>query len=100
MSSAYYTSCSKCSTIYGDSDDSIILCDPLKCKHQWCSIECAIEDGWAMELIKDTDVVTCKYCREEDLEDDELVKWLLDRLNYTREEAVDRYFGRNDEHHH
>jgi len=67
-----------------------VSCD---CGRKWCSDECAEEDGWINEEEnEDSDVYrSCKYCREEDFEDSELLKYALKGLEVTRSELIDMY---------
>lgn len=58
------------------------------CSRAWCDEECAKGDGY------DEEKGSCKYCRNEELEDYELVSFLLQRLRWTREKALDEYFKR------
>jgi len=81
-----------------------------ECGRKWCSLECAYEDGfkevsckngydnsdkcgsglrcWECEIQAEK---SCKYCREEDFEDGELLDYMMGLFNYTREELIESY---------
>lgn len=82
--------CNYCGDTFPDCGDWFI-CD--ECGTDWCSEECAKADG-AMRHEEDGygEIVSCKYCRNEDLKDSQLVAYLLSYFNVTREEMVRRYF--------
>jgi hypothetical protein len=80
------------------------------CGNKWCSDECAEEDGFKKESCKlgydvddnecekgcyscDNQIEnSCKYCREDDFEDDVLLEYVLDKhLNMSRQELIDNY---------
>lgn len=64
-----------------------LMCD---CGNRWDSKECAEAEGYREE--KDGD--SCSFCRDgEMLEDSDLVLYLLDRLELSREVAVSDYFN-------
>ena len=82
-----------------------VSCD---CGKQWCSDECAEEDGFKREGCKlgyeDNDECekecwncenqtekSCKYCREDDFEDSELLEYALDCLGVNRELLLANY---------
>ena len=65
-----------------------------ECGKHWCSIECAESDGYEKEEdpnYEDEEIVSCKYCREEDFEDDVLLEYALEKLKLTREELLNMY---------
>lgn len=79
-----------------------------ECGNKWCSEECAEEDGYKEEHCKlgyeDSDECeracydcdnnierSCKYCREEDYEDDVLLKFALKSLGMKREALIQSY---------
>jgi len=63
------------------------------CGKHWCSLECAETDGYRdEEENEDTDAYrSCKYCREEDFEDDVLLEYALEKLKLSREELLNMY---------
>ena len=79
-----------------------------ECGRKWCSDECAQEDGFEEEHCKlgyeDNDDCeqecwecennlgrSCDYCREEDFEDGELLKFALKELMLNREQLIKWY---------
>lgn len=105
MSVDYY-SCKYCGDTFCDCGD-YVQCD---CGEHWCSDECAEEDGFKRESCKsgyDTEdnqceiecwrckdklESNCNYCREENFEDNELLRYVLDKhLNMSRQELIDDY---------
>lgn len=52
------------------------------CGQTWCSSDCAEEEGW------NSTTRTCAFCRRENVEDAELLAYILREINMTREEAV------------
>ena len=85
-----------------------------ECSREWCSDECAEVDGFERGSCRfgyDMDdkeehgctekycencdnfvEAGCKYCREEDFEDDVLLEYVLDKhLNMSRQELIDNY---------
>lgn len=93
-----------------------VYCD---CGNDWCSDECAEEDGFTdvhckkynvygeentYEAKEDNDCEatycddcenyverSCKYCRGEDFDDSELLRYTLNRLGMTREYIIKEY---------
>jgi hypothetical protein len=59
-----------------------------ECGRRWCERKCADMDG------ADEDYV-CKYCREEDVEDGVLLKFLLKHYKLTEKKAKKMYFKAN-----
>jgi len=102
-----YLSCKHCGEGFPDCCD-YVGCD---CGESWCSDECAEEDGYketTCDLNNDEDecniceycedceylidsTSTCKYCREEDFEDDKLLEFLLKQQNKTRNQLTEEY---------
>lgn len=62
------------------------------CGKRWCNQVCAKKDGYDYN-----DFPSCKYCRNEELEDYILVEFLLKELNLKREEAIKLFFEKNNE---
>jgi len=82
------------------------------CGKNWCSDKCAEKDGYEEDhckLGRDTEdheecdeeyccdcdnfaEASCKYCREDDFEDNELLEYVLDKhLNMSRQELIENY---------
>jgi hypothetical protein len=57
------------------------------CKLRWCNKTCAEKDGYKFE----DDEPSCKFCRKEDIEDSELLKYLLNSQEITRGELLRNY---------
>lgn len=75
------------------------------CDNEWCSDACAKEDGHTQdESLERAKVVetqsqrwarlfgTCAFCRQEDVEDRELLEFALQELGCKREDLVHAYF--------
>jgi len=93
-----YLSCSHCGDGFPDVID-YISCD---CGRTWCCLECAEEDGFMeMPEIGSTEeeypATSCKYCREEDFDDSELLEFALDFFCSDREEIIEEYKKFKDE---
>jgi len=87
--------CIKCGETFPDCGD-YVSCD---CGNMWCSDECAEADGFQRpdedEIEEDPYAESsCKFCREEDVEDEVLLKHCLLMLDISRDDAVANYFGR------
>jgi hypothetical protein len=105
-----YLSCKNCGKDFPDVID-YVSCD---CGEEWCSEKCAEADGFKDEWCSKHDlaieeverdiecgefcwqcefysVQSCKYCREEDFDNDTLLEFALNELGLTREELVSRY---------
>jgi len=87
--------------------------ESCECGRKWCSLECAVTDGFKEESCdkgydkSDSDndceselscweceheqVRSCKFCREEDFEDGELLQFCLNFLHKTRESLIADY---------
>ena len=108
-------SCNNCGDTFPDCGDYV---DCPYCGTHWCSDECAEKDGYREDKCKlDYEVIEgfeqndecekgsndgcdncenytkggCKYCRQEDFEDNVLLDYLLQSLNKTREEVIEEY---------
>lgn len=85
--------CSRCCESICDCG-SYVRCE---CGYKWCSDACAKEDGfnngWDEELDEDVEP-SCKYCRDEDLDDSTLLKFVLKHAKLTRKKALKLYFDR------
>jgi hypothetical protein len=82
--------------------ETFIECGPCvwcDCGEHWCSEECAELDGYRCyerqvddEHDEDVEeVCSCNFCREEDFDDETLLKFALEKLKTTREELVEEY---------
>ena len=56
------------------------------CGRRWCDDDCAVKTDHY-----DSETDTCKFCRDEDVEDYILQPFLLKKLGWTREEAVAKF---------
>lgn len=87
-----FYSCERCGRGFPDVID-YVYCD---CGNIWCCEECAEEDEfeYGVEIDEDGDEVyscegsTCKYCRNEDFNDSELLDHSLKLLKMTREQLI------------
>lgn len=119
-----YYPCKRCGEVYCDCGYYVDCDeDAGGCGRDWCSDECAKADGYiecSCKLDKDIDSngyadeecehlekgslcchdcdhfvqASCKYCREEVFEDDEILKYALCLLNKTKEELIDEMKNR------
>ena len=84
----YYYTCTHCGEVFPDVMN-YVACE---CGEIWCRSECAEEDGYINtenELDDGIPVeISCKYCRHEDVEDSELIIFLLDHCKLDRAAAV------------
>lgn len=69
------------------------------CERRWCSHECAGKDGHRAEIedADDPNDYSCNFCRNEDVEDYELFRFLMKKHELTREEVVRLYLKDRDE---
>ena len=96
-----YYSCKRCGRVFPDVID-YVYCE---CGNEWCCDKCAEEDGYkyGIEIDEDGDEVfslegsSCKYCRMEDFNDDELFEFALHILHMTRDDLVSIYLRERDE---
>jgi DNA excision repair protein ERCC-4 len=78
--------CDHCSQSICDCGD-YVRCNDI-CSRHWCDMKCAEADGLKRdEETCDRDDNTCKFCRNEDVEDGPLLEFLLDHFKMTLEEA-------------
>ena len=98
-------SCKSCGETFSDCGDF----ESCECGQHWCCLECAEADGYIYKHcglyenkndcesdIKcwecDNQIETsCKYCREEDFEEIELLDFALKVLNKTRQGLIEKY---------
>lgn len=72
------------------------------CCQRWCSVECARENGgyrtgYEPEVNEESEecgVPSCKYCRDEDVDDSSLLNFVLKTYKLTRKKALKMYFGK------
>jgi len=82
-----FYACNYCGETFCDVGD-FVSCD---CGNKWCCEECAKEEGFTEEIKNEYGEGTCKYCREEDFIDSELLEYALVGLKLTREELITMY---------
>lgn len=100
-----WLTCRNCEDTFSDCGH-FVGCD---CGNKWCTDDCAEADGYKTESCKlgyDTEdnecekscyncdeflEKSCKYCREEDFEDYELLKFALNKLGISRENLIEMY---------
>lgn len=62
------------------------------CYNHWCSDECAEKEGWILpEDSDDYEDSTCSFCRREAVEDYELLEYIIDNTNFSKEEWTQYY---------
>lgn len=59
------------------------------CYRRWCDDKCAEQDGYRYD--EESGDCTCKYCRDEDLDDHVLLDYLLKRFGISRQDAVEEF---------
>ena len=81
--------CEKCGETFPDCGD-FVRCE---CGVKWCSDECAEEDGYKYTYDEEENIEerSCKFCREEDFTDTELLEFILILDSVTRKELVEMY---------
>lgn len=79
--------CHYCSESICDCGE-YVSCD---CRRKWCTLDCAVEEGFYYDE-EDQDTAKCNFCQKRDVEDSELVKFLLEKLEVSRDEAVKEYY--------
>lgn len=109
-----YYSCHNCEETFPDCG-YYVTCQ--SCFTHWCSEECAAEEGYVEEHCSKHNIFnrddmehfrenncehddcvecehyepdSCKYCRNEDYEDNELLDKALELLNMTREDLIQK----------
>ena len=108
-----WIACNRCGETFPDCGD-FVVCE--NCCTEWCSWECAEEDGYKPEHcnkypeLENRDEMedyreencqhdnccnceyyepdSCKYCRHEDYDDETLLEKALELLNMSREDLV------------
>lgn len=77
--------CNSCGETFCDCG-VYVGCD---CGNKWCDTECAEEEGY--QYNEETRDSSCSYCRKEDFEDSELLRYVLRKSGITREEIISEY---------
>jgi hypothetical protein len=82
-------SCRNCGDTFPD-------CGPhesCECGEHWCCSSCAEEDGinYKYDEEDDYETISCNYCREEDFEDYELLYFLFEKHNTSRQKVIEQY---------
>lgn len=81
---AEFLSCSHCGEGFSDYDAGWTSC---RCGRNWCSPECAEEDGY-----REVDgEQSCNFCRGDDFEDYELLNFVTSALGVSRDDLVNHY---------
>ena len=91
MSVDFHT-CDSCGRTFCAYNGQSTYCND-NCGFRWCCGECADEDGY-IETEIDSDgnrEASCSYCRNEAFTDHELLNFLLDEHEISREELVEEY---------
>lgn len=90
----YYT-CDYCGKTFPDCC-YYISCD---CTRMWCSDVCAEKDGYENrenEEIEDgDDLISCNFCRGEDVVDSDLLKFMIKHFKTTRSKMIDLYYKKH-----
>ena len=87
MSVDWYA-CPVCGESFNDCG-YMVWCD---CGRNWCSDECAEKDGFREVEKLSGDEKSCKFCREEDVEDSALLEYCLLRLDISRSDASAMFY--------
>ena len=80
--------CDRCGESICDCGD-YERCNDM-CGRRWCDRKCAKEDGYSTDSDEYYDR-SCKFCRNEDVEDSPLLYFILKHFNMTIEEAKNLY---------
>jgi hypothetical protein len=80
--------CDRCQRTVCDAGP-YIRCNEECCK-RWCTKACAEKDGMRKD---EDDDRTCNFCREEDVDDEVLLPFLLGKLGITIQEAKEMYLS-------
>jgi hypothetical protein len=88
-----FYNCEVCGEIFADCGE-YVSCDG--CGAHWCSKECAEKAGGkGGDYAWSTD--SCKLCRNEDADDADLFKFILQKYRVTREEVLAEYLQQQEE---
>lgn len=82
MSSRYFI-CPICERAF-DTTCSVCCHD---CGMNWCSEECALEAGAIVTDELDSDLYLCRACQGLEVDDYDLLRFLLEKVGMAREEA-------------
>lgn len=68
-----------------------------KCEHRWCELSCAIKNGGYKDEDDEDDEYdeyeqSCKFCRQEEAEDSDLLNFLIKKYKLNRKTVVQLYF--------
>lgn len=90
-----YSTCDHCNEPYYDGSVGIVRGE-CECERRWCSRACAEADGYTSGD-DDEEYVgpSCKFCREEEVEDSVLLNFVLKHAKLTRKKALKLYRDRN-----
>jgi hypothetical protein len=86
MNSDDYETCTQCTDIFETDDEGTAICSCYS--GRWCSPGCAKTGGYVESDPGNDGESSCKYCRYEDLLDNQLLQWLLARNGWTRDHAI------------
>lgn len=84
--------CNLCARTFPDCGD-YVRCGE-ECWNKWCSEECAKKEGWVRDREREDEgdgddlARTCKYCRNEDVDDTVLLKFLMKKCKTTRKKLL------------
>lgn len=76
-----------CGDTFPDCGD-FVSCE---CGEHWCCYDCAEADGFEIDENDEEDTKSCNYCRQEDFDDSELLRYVLFILNKNRDELIQDY---------
>lgn len=79
-----YYICDVCGETFNDCG-YYISCD---CGRHWCNDKCAKKDKYRKDK---NDNSSCNFCRKQDFEDSDLLKYTLKLLNTNRKEIIKSY---------
>lgn len=89
-----FYACKNCGETFPDCGDY----ENCECGVNWCSRECADADGLKEEpqgfkpkWSSYEQETSCKFCREEDFSDEELLSYCLKELKLSRDELIEEY---------
>jgi len=86
--------CVRCQYVCYEGSDSIVYCGD-NCKRRWCTVDCAVKDGFEFE-----NDASCSYCRNEEAEDKDLFNFLLKKHELKREDVLKEYLATIKENNH
>jgi hypothetical protein len=87
-------SCKNCGETFPDCGDYT----GCECGEHWCCDDCAEadgfqyeEEGFTPEGSKWSQETSCNFCRKEDYDEFELLRFALDKLGLSREQLIELY---------